>query len=196
MLAIHILWMNLITDGLPGLSLAYEPSETNSMKRPPTDPRQSIFADGLGWFILWVGLLIGAVTIGMEAWAIQQGFPHWQTLTFTVLCLAQLGNAIAIRSRRSSVLSMGLLTNKPMLAAITLTVLLQGMIIYTPFFNDLFNTHPLTWSELGITVAVSSLVFWAVELQKLFIRQRDNSRKPALTKSIIDPFPAIPTVVG
>ena len=185
LLAIHILWINLVTDGLPGLALAYEPAEKNSMQRPPIDPQQTIFADGLGWFVLWVGLLIGAVTIGIEAWAIQNGISHWQTMTFTVLCFSQLGNAIAVRSRRSSVFSMGLLTNKPMLGAIALTVALQLMIIYTPFFNDLFNTQPLTWSELGITVAVSSIVFWAVEIQKLIIRQRDIERESAHEKSVV-----------
>lgn len=176
LLAIHILWINLITDGLPGLALAYEPAEADTMQRPPTDPQQTIFADGLGWFVLGVGLLIGGVTLGMQAWAIQQKLPHWQTMTFTVLCFAQLGNAIAIRSRRESVFSMGLLANKPMLGAIALTVALQLMVIYVPFFNDLFNTQPLTWAELGITIGVSSVVFWAVEIQKLVSRQRDREQ--------------------
>ncbi|TAE66342.1 MAG: ATPase, partial [Bacteroidetes bacterium] len=111
-----------------------------------------------------------------QAWAIQQKLPHWQTMTFTVLCFAQLGNAIAIRSRRESVFSMGLLANKPMLGAIALTVALQLMVIYVPFFNDLFNTQPLTWAELGITIGVSSVVFWAVEIQKLVSRQRDREQ--------------------
>lgn len=171
LLAIHILWINLITDGLPGLALAYEPAERNTMKRPPIDPKQTIFADGLGVFILWVGLLIGAITIGIQAWAIQSKIPHWQTMTFTVLCFSQLGNAIAIRSRRESTFSLSLLANKPMLGAIALTIALQLMVVYVPFFNNLFETQPLTWQELGITVAVSSLVFWAVELQKLVQRQ-------------------------
>ncbi|MBD2756523.1 cation-translocating P-type ATPase [Spirosoma validum] len=185
LLAIHILWINLITDGLPGLALAYEPAEADTMKRPPIDPKQTIFADGLGWFILWVGLLIGAVTIGIQAWAIQRGLAHWQTMTFTVLCFAQLGNAIAIRSHRESVFSMKLLANKPMLGAILLTVALQGMVVYVPFFNDLFNTQPLSWGELGITVAVSSLVFWAVEIQKLVLRHRDTGREPGHEKSAV-----------
>lgn len=172
LLAIHILWINLITDGLPGLALAYEPAGKDTMKRPPIDPRQTIFADGLAWFILWVGLLIGAVTIGIQAWAIQNKLPHWQTMTFTVLCFSQLGNAIAIRSRRESVFATPLLANKPMLGAIALTVALQLMVIYVPFFNNLFNTQPLTGEELGITVAVSSLVFWAVEIQKWVSRMR------------------------
>ncbi|MCY7359421.1 MAG: cation-translocating P-type ATPase [Rudanella sp.] len=178
LLAIHILWINLITDGLPDLALAYEPAEKNSMQRPPIDPKQTIFADGMGAFILWVGLLIGAVTIGIQAWAIRSGLAHWQTMTFTVLCFSQLGNAIAIRSRRESVFSIGLLANKPMLGAIVLTVALQLMIVYTPFFNDLFNTQPLTWTELGITVGVSSLVFWAVEIQKLVARRHLSASNP------------------
>ena len=176
LLAIHILWINLVTDGLPGLALAYEPAGKNTMKRPPIDPKQTIFEQGLGWFVLWVGLLIGAVTIGIQAWAIQNKLAHWQTMTFTVLCFAQLGNVIAIRSRRESVFSLGLLTNKPMLGAITLTVALQLMVVYVPFFNDLFSTQPLTWEEMGITVAVSSVVFWAVEIQKLVSRMQ--KKKP------------------
>ncbi|QIP14122.1 cation-translocating P-type ATPase [Spirosoma aureum] len=186
LLAIHILWINLLTDGLPGLALAYEPSERNSMKRPPIDPRQTIFADGLAWFILWVGLLIGATTIGIEAWSIYAGIGHWQTMTFTVLCFSQLGNALAIRSRQTSVFSLGLFSNKPMLGAIGVSIVLQLLIIYMPFFNNLFSTQPLSASELGITLAVSSLTFWAVELHKLIKRQTttsigelDDSGKPS-----------------
>jgi P-type Ca2+ transporter type 2C len=149
------------------------------MKRPPIDPKQTIFADSMAgqpllWFILWVGLLIGAVTIGIQAWAMQNKLAHWQTMTFTVLCFSQLGNAVAIRSRRESVFSMDLFANKPMLGAIGLTIGLQLMLIYTPFFNGVFSTQPLTWAELGITVGVSSLVFWAVEIQKLVLRQRSK----------------------
>ncbi|MBC8155854.1 MAG: cation-translocating P-type ATPase [Bacteroidetes bacterium] len=192
LLAIHILWINLVTDGLPGLALAYEPSEANSMKRPPIDPRQTIFADGLGWYILWVGLLIGGLTIGTQAWAIQQGLAHWQTMAFTVLCFSQLANAIAVRSGHASIFSIGLLSNKPLLGALVLTVGLQLLIIYVPFFNDLFNTQPLTWSELGITMAVSSVVFWAVELVKLIQRQRGEQPKDTPSTPAVTTLPAAP----
>jgi len=190
LLAIHILWINLITDGLPGLALAYEPSEPNSMKRPPIDPKQTIFADGLGWFIVWVGLLVGGVTIGMQAWAIQRADAHWQTMTFSVLCLSQLGLAFTIRSRRESAFSIGLFTNKAMLGALTLTFGLQLMVIYVPFFNGLFRTQPLTWVELGITLAVSSIVFWAVEAQKLVGRLREG--RPAPAPTLTPPHPPLP----
>ncbi len=190
LLAIHILWINLITDGLPGLAFAYEPSEQNSMQRPPIDPRQTIFAGGLGWFILWVGLLVGGITIGMQAWALRAGVAHWQTMAFSVLCFSQLGLALAIRSPRESVFSTGLLTNKPMLGALVLTVGLQLMIIYVPFFNSLLSTQPLTWAELGITLAVSSVVFWAVELAKLVGRLRGAVAPPLRPVATLRPQPA------
>ena len=194
LLAIHILWVNLISDGLPGLALAYEPAEANTMQRPPLNPRQTIFADGLGWFILWVGLLIGGLTLGTQAWALRSGIAHWQTMTFTVLCLSQLGNVLAIRSGRESVFTAGLLSNKPLLGAVALTVALQLLVVYTPFGNDLFSTQPLSWRELGLTVAISSVVFWAVELQKLVSRHRGRrvGQRPVPTPAV--PLPVLAAV--
>jgi Ca2+-transporting ATPase len=70
LLAIHILWINLVTDGLPGLALASEPAEADIMKRPPRKPNENIFAGGMAIHILWVGFLMGIVTLGIQAWAI------------------------------------------------------------------------------------------------------------------------------
>jgi Ca2+-transporting ATPase len=161
------LWINLITDGLPGLALASEPAEDNIMNRPPRNTKENIFARGMAWHILWVGLLMAAVTLGMQAWAINIGDSNWQTMTFTVLCFSQLGHVMAIRSERKSIFKIGVLSNKPMLGALFITTTLQLLIIYVPFFNDIFKTAPLTFKELMITVAVSSIVFWAVEIEKV-----------------------------
>jgi Ca2+-transporting ATPase len=196
LLAIHVLWINLITDGLPGLALAYEPAEKNCMQRPPIDPRQTIFSDGLGWFIVGVGVLIGGITIGMQAWSIRQGLPHWQTMAFTVLCFSELALALAIRSRRESIFSIGLLSNKPMLAAVALTVALHLFILYVPFCNRLFSTQRLTMAELGIVVAVATVVFWAVELQKLLIRRRERAAGPPLPVATAKAAPARPAYAG
>lgn len=165
LLAIHILWINLVTDGLPGLALASEPSEANIMLRPPRNPKENIFSKGMGVHILWVGFLMGVVTIGMQAYAIHIADSHWQTMAFTVLCFSQLGHVLAIRSSQS-IFKIGLLSNRTMLGALLITVALQLMIIYTPFFNEIFKTQPLTLYELLITLAVSSIVFWAVEIEK------------------------------
>ncbi|HEX8038783.1 MAG TPA: cation-translocating P-type ATPase [Chryseosolibacter sp.] len=170
LLAIHILWINLITDGLPGLALASEKAEPNIMKRPPRDPGENIFAGGMGWHILWVGLLMALVTLGMQWYAIGRATAHWQTMAFSVLCFSQLGHVMALRSNRRSFFRTGLLSNKPMLYALIITVSLQMMVIYSHFFNGVFKTQPLNFKELALTMAASSLVFWAVEVEKVFKR--------------------------
>jgi P-type Ca2+ transporter type 2C len=92
LLPIHILWINLVTDGLPGLALAVEPEEKGIMQRPPRPPQESIFAHGMWQHILWVGLLMGGVSLLAQAWAYHTGSAHWQSMVFTVLTLLpQLG---------------------------------------------------------------------------------------------------------
>jgi Ca2+-transporting ATPase len=137
------------------------------MSRPPRSPKENIFAGGMAWHIVWVGLLMGIVTLGTQAWTINQGDSHWQTITFTVLCFSQLGHVMAIRSERKSIFKIGVLSNKPMLITLVITTALQLIIIYTPFFNDIFKTQPLTLTELMLTVAISSITFWAVEIEKV-----------------------------
>lgn len=166
LLAVHILWINLVTDGLPGLALASEPSEANIMKRPPINPTKNIFSNGMVLHILWVGFLMGVVTIGMQAYAIHLANTHWQTMAFTVLCFSQLGHVMVIRSGRDSIFKIGFFSNKPMVGALLITVSLQFMIIYMPFFNEIFKTQPLTLYELLLTLAVSSIVFWSGEIEK------------------------------
>ncbi len=169
LLPIHILWINLVTDGLPGLALTAEPAEPDIMVRPPRHPKESVFARGLGVQIIWVGLLMGLVSIGAQAFAINLEL-HWQTMVFTVLCFSQMGNVLAIRSEKQSLFKQGLRSNKPLLGAFLLTVLLQLATIYVPFLNPIFRTHSLTAVELAVTLAVSSIVFFAVEIDKLIHR--------------------------
>ena len=129
----------------------------------------------MGILILWVGFLMGIVTLGIQYWAINNGNSHWQTMAFTVLCFSQMGHVMAIRSDRESLFKIGIFSNKPLLGALFLTVILQLMIVYVPFFNDLFKTQPLSIHELTITLIVSTLVFWAVEIEKWTFRSRNNN---------------------
>jgi Ca2+-transporting ATPase len=140
------------------------------MKRPPHDPSKNIFAGGMAWHILWVGLLMGIITLAVHAWAIYNNNPHGQTMAFSVLCFSQLGHVLAIRSKRDSILKIGLFSNKQMTKALLLTASLQFMIVYVPFFNPIFRTQALPLNEMLITLAASSIVFLAVELEK-FIRK-------------------------
>lgn len=172
LLPIHILWINLVTDGLPGLALAAEPADKGVMSRPPRHPKESIFAHGLGTHIIWVGLLMGFVSLFTQAWSIKTGHAHWQTMVFTVLCLSQMGHVLAIRSDRESLFSQGLFSNKPLLGAFALTFALQMATIYVPFLNPIFKTEPLAFAELMFTLALASVVFIAVEIEKLLLRRR------------------------
>ena len=171
LLPIHILWINLVTDGLPALALSAEPEEKDLMKRPPRDPRESIFAQGLGVHAIWVGLLMAGVVLGLQAGAIHQGDTHWQTMVFTTLCLLQLGHVLAIRSERLSLFKQGLLSNKMLLGSVLVTLLLQMATIYVPALNTLFKTKPLSAGELLLVFGLSSTVFVAVEIEKFFKRR-------------------------
>jgi Ca2+-transporting ATPase len=174
LLPIHILWINLVTDGLPGLALTAEPEEKRIMKRPPRHPKESIFAHSLGLDIIWVGLLMGGVSIFSQAWAIKTGHGSWQTMVFTVLCLSQMGNVLALRSEKESLFSLGLFSNIPLLGAIFLTFVLQMAIIYVPFLNSIFKTQPLTLNELFLCLILSTIVFWGVETAK-WLRRRNRA---------------------
>jgi Ca2+-transporting ATPase len=171
LLPIHILWINLVTDGLPGLALAVEPEETGLMERPPRPPRESIFSHGMWQDIIWVGLLMGGVALFTQAWAYQTGHAHWQTMVFTVLTLSQMGNVLALRSEHASFFQLGPWSNLPLLGAVALTVALQMATIYIPALNPIFKTEPLDLDELVLCLALSSVVFVAVEIEKWFIRQ-------------------------
>jgi Ca2+-transporting ATPase len=170
---IHLLWINLMTDALPALALSVEPEESDLMKRPPRPPKESIFAHGLGFYSLWVGMLMAGVTIFTQAWSIRVSGSHWQTMVFTVLCLSQFGNAFAVRSERESLFRIGLLSNKPLLGAIAISFAFQMAVVYVPFLNPVFKTKPLTPYELLIALGLSSSVLFAVEVGKWLKRRRE-----------------------
>lgn len=170
LLPIHILWINLVTDGLPGLALGVEPAERGIMQRPPRPPGESIFAGGMWQHMIWVGLLIGGITLSAQAWALGRGTAHWQTVVFTVLVFCQLANVLAIRSESESLWRLGMFSNKPLLLAVGLTVLLQLAVIYLPVLNGIFKTQPLDLVELLLCFSLPVLVLFAVEIEKMLRR--------------------------
>jgi Ca2+-transporting ATPase len=172
LLPIHILWINLVTDGLPGLAFSAEPAEPGVMRRPPRPPHESIFAHGMWQHILWVGLFVGALSIGTQAWAYGRGLEYWQTMVFTVLTVSQLFHSLAVRSERESLFTIGVTSNPAMLGAVLLTLALQLAVIYVPVFNPIFHTQPLPLADLLVCLGLSSLVLVAVEIEKWLVRKR------------------------
>ncbi len=169
---LQILWMNLVTDGLPALALGVEPAEKHVMKRRPYSPGESIFARGIGVDIIWIGLLMGFVSLGVGFFYWYYDLPTWQTMLFTTLTLSQIFLAMAVRSSRDSLFRIGILSNKPMLAAIIVTFALQVAVVYAPPLQGLFKTVPLSARDFAVALVLSTIVFWSVELRKLLARKQ------------------------
>lgn len=172
LLPLQILWINLVTDGLPGLAMSVEPAERDIMRRPPYPPSESVFGRGMARQIVWIGVLMGLVSLGAGYWFWTRNYPHWQTIVFTTLTLSQMGNALAIRSERDSLFRIGILSNRAMLGAVLLTLGLQLAVIYLPFLQRIFNTGPLSFVDLMICLGLSTITFLGVEIEKWIIRSR------------------------
>ncbi len=182
LLPVQILWMNLVTDGLPALALGVEGPEKDVMKRPPRRPDAPIIDWRMGGQIVWVGLLMAALSlfVGYRAWGgaplaeashdTVRAYP-WQTMLFTTMVFAQLFLALAVRSSKRLLIQIGLFSNKPLLAALAVTVLLQLAVIYVPVFASFFHTVPLTVNQLGTCVGSAALLGGAVEIEKLLRRK-------------------------
>lgn len=189
LIPLQILWMNLVTDGLPALALAVEPAEPNVMKCPPVDPRENIFARGMGLYMIRIGIILAVITIALMVWA--HGYTtantfndtyspnRWQTMVFTTLCLAQMGHAIAIRSNTQLTIELDPRTNPYIWGSVIMTTVLQMVLIYSEPFRRFFGTHLLTPTELAVCFGFSALMFVWIELEKLVIRwwtwQRQSS---------------------
>ena len=171
LLPIHILWINLVTDGLPGLALTAERAERGIMRRPPRPLQESIFAHGMWQHMIWVGLLMGGICLLTQAWALHSGSAHWQTMVFTVLTLSQMGHVLAIRTEKESLFSVGVFSNPLLVVAVLLTFALQMATIYVPALNPIFKTQALSMGELVLCLALSSVVFFAVEIEKWLVRR-------------------------
>jgi Ca2+-transporting ATPase len=176
---LQILWMNLVTDGVPALALAVEPGRPVVMRQPPKDPKENIFARGLGAYMIRIGIVLAIITIAMMAWAYnytQQNTAgglapdRWKTMVFTTLCLAQMGHALAIRSNTRLLAQLDPLSNPYILVSVVLTTILQLLLIYVEPLRNFFSTHVLSFQELMICFGFSALIFVWIEIEKLFIR--------------------------
>ena len=121
--------------------------------------------------MIWVGILMAGIVLAMQAWAIAHEL-HWQTIVFNVLCLSQMGHVLAIRSEKQSLYRLGIFSNKPLIGAVLVAFLLQFAVTFLPFLQPIFQTEDLTFNETILVVIASSLVFFAVEIEKAFSRRK------------------------
>lgn len=171
LLAVQILWMNLVTDGLPAIALGLEPVELDAMRRPPRRRDETLFAGGLWQHVMWVGLLMAVIVLAMEVVERRLG-GHWRTMVFTTLALLQLGHSLAVRSERRSTFTLALSTNPWLYVGVTMTMVAQLLVVYLAPLQRIFHTASLSAGELATVVAASTVVFFAVEVEKWILRRR------------------------
>ena len=160
LLPAQILWVNLLTHGLPGVALGSEPAAPDIMRRPPRPPAESVLGAGLWQRIARVGVVIAAVTIGVGVWAHATGRP-WQSMAFFALGATQLAVAVGSRARP------GTLTNPLLPIAVAAALALQFAAIYVPILRRLLGTEPLSIRDLLIVCALSTLGYLAIRADRV-----------------------------
>jgi Ca2+-transporting ATPase len=174
-LPLQLLWLNLMTDGLLGLSMGMEPAEKRVMTRPPHLPTDSLWANGLGVRTTWIGLVIGVATLGLGFGYYAAGMEQWQTMMFTTLAFMQVGQAFATRSATESLRSIGLTTNRTMLYIAALVVTLQLIAIYTPL-REFLDLDTLSAVDVAVCALLGVGLLSVVETVKWIDRKRTRER--------------------
>lgn len=189
---IHLLWVNLVTDSLPALSLGADPGDPDVMKEKPRDPKASLFAGGTGTFLLLNGTLIGLLTLGAFIIGVKEHmgmtalFPlipeviseeamiSGQTMAFIVLSVSQLFHALNLRHPKKSIFQMGLFTNKYLIGSIILGIFLQDIVVTVPFLAEIFKVVDLSMTDWTIVGVLSMVPLIINEIAKIFLRARDK----------------------
>ena len=166
LLAIQLLWINLVTDSLPAIAIGLEPPEKNIMNRKPVDSRKGIFADGLWNKILVEGIMLGMLTlvafsIGNRFYGVEVG----RTMAFIAMGMLELVHSFNIKSEQS-IFKVGILENKYLIGSFILGILVQTIVVVIPAFAEIFKLVPLNQTQWIITIIISVLPIPIMELQK------------------------------
>lgn len=174
-IAVQILWINLITDGLPPMALSVEAPDRGLMKQKPRKSKEGLVSKRMIVSSLGLGILIALQSLGVLHWALNEGvsLPKIQTLIFTLVVISLMFNAFNWRSDRYSVFSLGIFTNKALIYAVLSTVLLQLAAIYIPILQMAFRTVPLSLSDWAMIIPLASTTLIAMELAK-YLEQKTN----------------------
>jgi Ca2+-transporting ATPase len=170
LLPIHILWVNLVTDGLPALALGMDPVDRHIMRKPPREPDEPIVGRKNGTIMVLQGLFIAICTLstfGFVLYYENESIAEARTAAFMVLACSQLFHAFNCRSNTESIFKLGFLTNPKLLLAVGISFILQVVITELPFSHAVFKTTDLGWQDWGMIILLSSFPLWAMEFVKL-----------------------------
>ena len=174
LLPIQLLWVNLVTDGLPALALGVDPVDPKIMDRPPRKPDEPVITGARGWLIGLQGFLIAAGSLGAFLFVLlyeKEGIELARTSALATLACSQLFHAFNCRSMRESLFKLKIFTNPQLVGATLLSFALQLAVIYVPFLQPIFKTRALSPLDLGVMIAFSSLPLWVMEIVKALNRR-------------------------
>jgi Ca2+-transporting ATPase len=174
LLPIQILWVNLVTDGLPALALGVDPVDPSIMERPPRRTDEPVITGARGWLIGLQGVMVAACSLGAFLFVLlyeKEGIVMARTAALATLACSQLFHSFNCRSMRESIFKLGFSTNPQLVGAVVLSFLLQMAIIYLPFFQPIFKTAALTLIDLGAIMVFSTLPLWIMETVKALNRR-------------------------
>ena len=171
LLAIQILWINLVTDGFPAVALGVDPKEPDVLDRPPRDPRAGVFDTRIRYFIVGMATLMVTATLPLYWWLINTGasLDYARTMIFSLIVAFELWSAFAARSEKYSLFQIGPLANRWLVIAVISSMILQLAVVYVPFLQPVFDTVPLSLTDWLIIIGISSSALIAVEIAK-FLR--------------------------
>ncbi|MGZ4886200.1 MAG: calcium-translocating P-type ATPase, SERCA-type [Candidatus Aminicenantales bacterium] len=174
LLPVQILWVNLVTDGLPALALGVDPVDPYIMNRPPRKPDEPVITRPRAWIMMAQGAFIAACSLSAFLFVLgveKEGIVRARTAALAVLSCSQLFHAFNCRSMKVSLFKLGVFSNPSLVLATGSSFLLQLSIIYVPFLQTIFKTQALSLLDLGVIMAFSSLPLWAMELVKALNRR-------------------------
>ena len=166
--AIHILWINLVTDTLPALALGVENEEADIMYKKPRSAKTSIFAEGVGINIIYQGFAQALITLLVYYLGISvYNEDIARTMAFVTLGLIQLMHSSNVRSKDKSLFNIGLFSNRYLIGAIVISIFFQTIVVLLPFLNSIFHVQPLTIVQWLIVIIFSIIIIPIVEIVKL-----------------------------
>ena len=184
LLATHILWINLVTDGAPALALGMDPTDAGVMHAPPRPRSEGVITRSMWAGILFVGVIMAAGTLLVLDASLPGGLlegagtmRYAQTMAFTTLTMFQIFNILNARSDTQSAF-VGLFSNKWLWGAVVLALVLQASVVYVPFLQQAFATVSLRFGDWLRCAAVASSVLWLRELSKMVPRVTDHKQSP------------------
>ena len=175
LLPIHILWVNLVTDGLPALALGVDPVDPKIMERPPRKPKEPVVTKQRGSLMLAQGSFIAICSLLAFSFVLfieKEGIDRARTAAFIVLSCSQLFHSYNCRSMTESLFKLGIFTNKKLILATSVSFFLQMAVVYMPFLQKVFKTEPLGAFDWFLVVIISSFPLWAMEAVKIINKKR------------------------